>query len=424
MSNINIIKFILILSIIYSCDTIVYKKPIPELKLNSIFFPRGYVGTYVDKFNRTDTLFVGVKDFYYKLKPTEDGKENSLSKKGHIGKQLVIRAYMGGIFVNLKEYSTSKYWNTRFIILKNNSLFVYKLDKETDIKSLIYDYSYDNKTKKYIINPTNKELNKLIDNNAFKLSKSFEKINSISYNTKTEKGPFVNSKKVGCLYGNCKNGYGVFEYNNGDVYFGFFKEYKRHGYGEYKWAKSTDYYTGNWDNNNRSGFGKHYSKTKKTLYVGEWKNHVISGYGYRINSDLTTDRGLWQSGNLISRYNYFFNGKYKDRKTQGCVRGNCNNGYGKYILSSNSIYQGFFINGKRLIGEFKYTNGDKYEGEFNTNGKRDGTGFYTYKNGNTYKGQWLNDKKHGFGIFKYKKGKSFFENYNNGIKVSSKEKKY
>ena len=34
-------------------------------------------------------------------------------------------------------------------------------------------------------------------------------------------------------------------------------------------------------------------------------------------------------------------------------------------------------------------------------GRKNGYGVYYYINGNTYTGQWLNDKKHGSGIYVY-----------------------
>ncbi|MDO6855249.1 hypothetical protein Q4599_16775 [Cellulophaga lytica] len=412
-------KIVLILSLFYfiSCDTVVYKEAIPKSKKDYPFFPLNYDGTYVSSKTRKDTLFIGAKDFYFKLAPTLDGKENTFSRKGRVGKQLKVKLYGKGAFVNSKQYNSSNYWNTRFITLKGNKLYVFKLPNNTDVKSLIYDYNYDNKTKKYIINPSMSELDALINNNIFKLSRVFEKINSTSYKPKLTNSNSQNIKyKAGCIYGDCKGGYGIYKYSNGDSYKGYFKNSKRHGFGDYLWGNI--HYSGNWENGNRSGYGNFYKQEINTLYVGEWKNNLISGYGFRINSNLSVDRGLWQSGKIVSRYSYSDSGK-----RIGCVRGNCNNGYGKYVLTSNSYYEGFFINGKRLLGEYSYKNGDKYKGEFNSSGKREGTGFYTYSNGNVYKGQWLNDKKHGLGIFKYKNGKTYYENYNNGVRVSSKEQK-
>ena len=57
----------------------------------------------------------------------------------------------------------------------------------------------------------------------------------------------------------------------------------------------------------------------------------------------------------------------------GCIKGNCDNGY----------------------GEFKYNNG-KYSGNF-VNGKLSGQGKFTWLNGTYYEGSWFKGRKHGYG---------------------------
>ncbi len=240
---------------------------------------------------------------------------------------------------------------------------------------------------------------------------------TVEYAASKESTKNATKIKTGCTFGNCQNGYGLYKYSNGEIYLGYFKNGKRHGYGNYLWSNSN--YTGNWKNGNRHGFGKYFNKKLNTLMVGEWKNNTTSGFGYKINANLTIQRGIWQNNTLIHTYGYNLTGK-----KIGCIKGNCLNGYGKYALENNQgVYEGFFVNGNRYIGKFKYISGDKYEGEFNTNGYREGTGVYTYKNGDTYNGQWLNDKKHGLGVFKNKNGNSFYQNYYKGKQISSKASK-
>lgn len=54
-------------------------------------------------------------------------------------------------------------------------------------------------------------------------------------------------------------------------------------------------------------------------------------------------------------------------------------------------------------GVLNYTNGNRYEGEYE-NDKRHGHGTLYYANGDKYVGQWKNDQKHGSGNFKWKNG--------------------
>lgn len=49
---------------------------------------------------------------------------------------------------------------------------------------------------------------------------------------------------VGCTYGDCNNGYGVFYTSNGDLYSGNFAYGDFHGSGKYTWASSGKSYSG------------------------------------------------------------------------------------------------------------------------------------------------------------------------------------
>ena len=66
-----------------------------------------------------------------------------------------------------------------------------------------------------------------------------------------------------------------------------------------------------------------------------------------------------------------------------------------------------------------HSKGISIEGEFN-NDKREGYGKYTYKNGNYYIGEWLNDKKKGKGIVYNKKNCILYRgNYKDDIREIS-----
>lgn len=104
-----------------------------------------------------------------------------------------------------------------------------------------------------------------------------------------------------------------------------------------------------------------------------------------------------------------------------CIKGNCNNGRGKYKFNDKSIYEGQFkdgyMHGKgsllfsegRYIGQFirnrrdgegriKYNSGDSYIGQFKQN-LFHGKGKFTYANGDVYKGHWSDGKKEGYGTY-------------------------
>src|SRR5690606_15700511 len=76
----------------------------------------------------------------------------------------------------------------------------------------------------------------------------------------------------GCEKGDCQNGFGKYNYENGS-YEGFFKNGKKHGMGNYLWNDSS-LYLGHWENDQMNGFG-FYSKTNDPNfknYFGYFKN--------------------------------------------------------------------------------------------------------------------------------------------------------
>jgi len=102
-----------------------------------------------------------------------------------------------------------------------------------------------------------------------------------------------------------------------------------------------------------------------------------------------------------------------------CIKGNCDNGKGKFKYSDNSTYQGQFKNGFRngkgrlqshegiYVGDFirnlkdgegkiTYPSGDTYIGQFKK-GYFHGKGKFTSHNGDIYKGEWSDGKREGQG---------------------------
>ncbi|MCQ2252067.1 MAG: caspase family protein [Bacteroidales bacterium] len=90
---------------------------------------------------------------------------------------------------------------------------------------------------------------------------------------------------------------------------------------------------------------------------------------------------------------------------QGCISGNCENGYGVY-QDQQCRYTGFFANGQSNgYGVLHYASGDCYIGQFE-NGKFTQKGTYYWEDGTRYIGDWLNGNRHGYGLEIQPNGKS------------------
>ena len=68
----------------------------------------------------------------------------------------------------------------------------------------------------------------------------------------------------------------------------------------------------------------------------------------------------------------------------------------------------FKLNSNIITQKTEIIDGNKYEGEFK-NGKKDGKGTMTYKNGYIYIGEWKNGYKHGKGVYINSKSQDKFE---------------
>lgn len=71
-------------------------------------------------------------------------------------------------------------------------------------------------------------------------------------------------------FGNCKTGYGIYDYSNGMQYAGYWKNKKYHGKG-ILYQNGVKYYKGSFENGEMQGYGEAY-KDGETIYKGQWRN--------------------------------------------------------------------------------------------------------------------------------------------------------
>ena len=135
------------------------------------------------------------------------------------------------------------------------------------------------------------------------------------------------------------------------------------------------------------------------LYVGLFDKSGLNGKGLRYNKEINhIYRGDFLNGQR--------HGKGKDYR-------------------NNSKYEGDFLKDKKCgKGKIVFDSGDTYEGEFRDN-KFNGYGHYVwFKNGHEYTGNYLNGKFHGDGLYKWGKNEYYNGEYVNGVKEGEGEISY
>lgn len=195
---------------------------------------------------------------------------------------------------------------------------------------------------------------------------------------------------TGCVRGNCTDGWGKYEYDNGH-YDGFWKNGQKNGYGLYKWP-GTGKYIGNWVNDQMSGYGVYIADNNDNI-IGNYEYGELNGLGLTVSGD-DWEQGVFANGSLITSYDFFSNDE-----TSGCTAGDCQNKYGRFKWSNGDSFTGFFNNGNMLMGTYTFASGDKYSGMFNSNNQFHGTGRFFFKSGAYYGGEWNNGKYSGLGYY-------------------------
>ncbi len=97
-----------------------------------------------------------------------------------------------------------------------------------------------------------------------------------------------------------------------------------------------------------------------------------------------------------------------------CVKGDCQNGYGKFQYKSGAAYEGNFKKGQiHGQGVLYFSNGDKYIGQWE-NRYREGKGKLTFHNGDIYQGNFVRNEFNGHGVISFANGDEYDGNFVDG----------
>ena len=243
------------------------------------------------------------------------------------------------------------------------------------------------------LDEVSKLISEAIDKSTISLMRNGIAVNDVKI-TRADRTSFLNI----CVSGNCQNGEGEFIDLNGYQYNGNFKNGIKTGFGKMAYLDNK-VYMGIWANDKPEGRGKEILKNGD-FYEGNFANGLYHGEGIYTSKNGDTYTGFYVNG--------LFDGTYTH-----------------YLKSSNETYTeiykgGVFVSSKKnekvipkntnpnaKYETLTYATGDVYEG-YTVNGKRNGLGKYTGKDGAYYDGNWENDQLNGFA--KYDNGLRYENN--------------
>lgn len=116
----------------------------------------------------------------------------------------------------------------------------------------------------------------------------------------------LQSRKTGCVSGDCNDGEGTLNYQTGSQYVGEFQSGQRNGVGEYTWpsqitkdgkveSSETTSYVGRFRNGFKHGQGE-LKWRNGNIYTGDFTDNLIHGYGTKVYADGRTYEGNWEEG--------------------------------------------------------------------------------------------------------------------------------
>ena len=157
----------------------------------------------------------------------------------------------------------------------------------------------------------------------------------------------------------------------------------------------------NTNSRNNTNNEQDYQPANTSLQSQNQKNQSFHKKFFIIKNETRSHRTSYSTSDSI------YIGKYVNKKR---------NGQGKLILADQSYYEGNFKDGEFNGNGYFRTRNYAYKGQFIA-GKKDGKGkLESFNTKSIYEGEFKNDMKEGYGIEKYNDGSIYKGHYKNGMK--------
>ncbi|MEZ4918621.1 MAG: caspase family protein [Saprospiraceae bacterium] len=225
-----------------------------------------------------------------------------------------------------------------------------------------------------------------------------------------------------CVDGNCRNGFGTYNFSNGDRYVGNWSSGQPHGTGTY-YFHSQEWYEGQFRMGTFEGQGTmHYPDG--AYYSGAWKKNLKNGFGKLVQPNGSIAQGNWTNGKLTTTSSAAAatvpatnastrptnNNSRPTTNTSTASASNAASANRNDIAGLRNCSTGYCRSGK---GYYDYPDGSRWIGEFK-DGLPYGEGTCYYANGDRYVGAWQHNAPYGEGVMYFKNKRAYGAVWVNG----------
>ena len=144
------------------------------------------------------------------------------------------------------------------------------------------------------------------------------------------------------------------------------------------------------------------NELKRFVYISS--SMVYGDFKKNSVMEVYTKRFLFMKKYLLTIILSLFISTIAIARSTGCKEGNCENGFGKWVYTDKTTYEGEWVGTKKNgQGVETWPNGYIYKGEFK-NSEWSGVGVLTFPDGSTYEGEWAKGFMNGKGTFTWSDG--------------------
>jgi hypothetical protein len=198
-------------------------------------------------------------------------------------------------------------------------------------------------------------------------------------------------------YGGYRHGRGICIYCDGLMYEGQWHRGREHGHGDLMTGDRRVIYSGDWLDATFNGYGT-YNFPNGDKYIGDWKDGYRHGRGEYIFQNGCKYNGDWRENKRHGKGRFIWSDGIS--YYEGDWENDQRHGRGVLELKSGFKYDGaWFRNVMEGKGSCTFPSGQSYQGTFKS-GLRDGRGSVHFAEGVTYEGRFKEDRFDGQGTLK------------------------